>query len=69
MCIRDSHDAVHVGRQPFDGVGKGLLAVIVAVGLDVGLKMCIRDRHYITKEYTQQESMQCVGVLQLKHTF
>ena len=25
--------------------------------------------HYITKEYTQQESMQCVGVLQLKHTF
>ena len=26
-------------------------------------------RHYMTKEYTQQESMQCVGVLQLRHTF
>ncbi len=25
--------------------------------------------HYMTKEYTQQESMQCVGVLQLRHTF
>ncbi len=23
----------------------------------------------MTKEYTQQESMQCVGVLQLRHTF
>lgn len=25
--------------------------------------------HYFTKEYTQQESAQCVGVLQLRHTF
>lgn len=25
--------------------------------------------HYITKEYTRQESPQCVGVLQLRHTF
>lgn len=25
--------------------------------------------HYISKEYTQQESIQCVGVLQLRHTF
>lgn len=25
--------------------------------------------HYMTKEYTRQESMHCVGVLQLRHTF
>ena len=25
--------------------------------------------HYITKEYTRQESIQCIGVLQLRHTF
>lgn len=25
--------------------------------------------HYMTKEYTKQESIQCIGVLQLRHTF
>ena len=39
------------------------------MGLWLRLPELLFGLHYMTKEYTQQESMQCVGVLQLRHTF
>ena len=37
VALHHRHDAVHVGRHPLNGMGKGLLAIVIAVGLDVGL--------------------------------